>query len=135
MAIEDKLKPKSTVSFDVYPVAILGVGYSNVKILGLVDASTARALNFDPDAMHVNVYPTLPAGVPNNASEYMYIRIQLENGATTIVGLPWIKEETIQLIAFTTGTFIIPQIGPEDLPKIVKLLAAGGYNVSETRLT
>lgn len=133
MAIEDLLKPKSMVSFDVYPVAILGTGYVNATVLGIIDGSTAQALGFDPEQMHVNVYPTLPPGTPNHFSDYLYVRIRLENNTTTVVGLPWIKEETITLVQFGTLYVTIGNTGPEDQARVVKALAGIGLTASDIR--
>lgn len=127
MATSDKLKLGSSVSLDLYPAAILGTGYTNAKVQAVVDMTTAKALGFDPEAMHVNVYPTLPPGTPDDPRQYLYVKLLLQSGQSVIVGLPWIKEETIREIQFTTLAFKVQGVGPDDYEKVIKALAANGY--------
>ncbi len=68
-------------SFEVYPSAILGNNFQDVRLEGIVSARTAAAYGVDIQALHANVYPTLPAGMaPNDPIQYPYVRIQHQNG-------------------------------------------------------
>lgn len=128
MATQDLLIPKSTVSFSVYPAAALPSSYKNVKVLGIIDDTTARALGLSVQEKHVNVYPSLPAGTPDDPTAYMYVRIQHPSGEFEILGLPWIRESTIVSMNFETLYAKISQVKPDDYENILALLAANGYD-------
>lgn len=122
----------STVSFELYPAQILGPGYTNAKVVGIVDADTARSW-IDPVAMHAMVYPTLPEGTVNGYNQYLYLQLRLANGTITAVGLPWIREETWVVNNTRTLQFTVTNITPEAEPRIRALLAANGYSAVEVK--
>lgn len=124
MASENDFSLGTKVSFDVYPEALLGTKFNHVKVLGILDADTARGL-IDPDAMHANVYPTLPDGVPDDPTGYYYIKVALPGGQQTAVGLPWIKGDTI-----TVHDSVVHQVTIEgsNEQSIRSALSANGIN-------
>lgn len=87
----------STYSFQVYPVAQLGNNFQNVVVLALLDASTVQQLGIDIWGMHKNLYASLPAGTPNDPTQYQYLRLKLQSGQSTIVAVPWIDDSTVEL--------------------------------------
>ncbi|MND14819.1 hypothetical protein D3C87_1396810 [compost metagenome] len=128
MATQEKLKAKDTVSFSVYPTAVLPSSYKNVKVLGIIDDTTARALGLSVEEKHVNVYNSLPIGTPDDPTAYLYVRIQHPSGEFEILGLPWIRESTIVSLNFNTITAKISQVSPDDYEDILAVLASAGYN-------
>ncbi len=123
----EQLPINSTVSFEVYPAAVLGTGFNNAKVVGVVQAAQARYANIDPVALHANVFGTLPAGTPNKYDSYLYVILQLTSGQTTAIGLPWIKPETLKQVTTRKMQLIIPDISPEDEPRVLKALSANGF--------
>jgi hypothetical protein len=130
----DLLKPKAVVNFSVYPSAILAANFTSVRVEAIIDAETARLLGFDPWSMHVNVYPTLPEGVPDDPNDYLFVRVKFNSGETTILGIPWIREDSIEQVSYTTISLKIPNVGPGDVDKVVKALSANGYSASDVKL-
>ncbi len=130
MSVIEKMAIGKTVNFQLYPAAILGSGYSRVKVVGILDADTARHW-IDPVALHVNVYPTLPAGIPNNYNEYLYAKIKLPNGTFTCVGLPWIREESIEEITSQTMVITIEDVAVNQQQVIIDALSANGITVNK----
>lgn len=115
------------VSFEVYPSAILGTTFDRVKILAFLDAASAQQF-IDPATMHANVYPTLPVGVPNRFDSYTYVKLQLENGTITCLGLPWIIQSTVVYETNVTYQITVSQAHGDDYEKIRQALIANGYN-------
>lgn len=115
-----------TYSFEVYPSAILGTDFKNVKVLAILDKDSANQI-ISTQSMHVNVYPYLPAGTPNSPAGYNYIKILTQSGATTCIGIPWIKESTISVVEFKRATAVIDGVTLEDGPKIAAALLKNGY--------
>lgn len=133
MASVNSLKLGETVSFDVYPAAILGTAFKRVKVMGVMDMESAKHL-IDPIALHINVYPTLPAGTVDNPAQYYYVKVKLSNGQVTCVGLPWIREESIVVHQSTTLNLTIENVGVDDISRVVKALASNGYNAVDVKL-
>lgn len=128
--IHDYLVFGNTLSFEVYPAAVLGARFDNVKVMGVFDKDTAR-MWIDPDAMHVNVYPTLPESTPDDPSQYQFVKLKHSNGHITILGVPWIREDTIEISQRGTLTLSVKDVGPVDKDRIVRALAANGYQVDK----
>lgn len=133
MSIYDKLEFNSTVSFDVYPSSIIGAQFRDVKVTGFLDRDTA-AFWIDPESMHINVYPTLPSGVPDDPSQYTYVKLKHPNGNISVIGLPWIREDTIQTTERGRLKIEVEDVGPRDQETIRKALAANGYRAAKVTL-
>lgn len=121
-----QLPLNATVSFDLYPSQVLGTGYKRAKILAILDAETA-ARWIDPIAMHANVYPTLPPGVPNRFDGYNYLKLKLASGEVTAIGIPWIKDETFVVASTSSMQLTIDSVSPADQQLILNALSANGF--------
>lgn len=115
-------------SFEVYPTSVLGNNFNDVRLEGIISARTAASYGIDIQALHANVYPTLPAGtVPDDAFQYGYIRIQLPSGEFTVLGIPWIRSETVVI---STGGKIVLTFEDKtqaDLEKILLALSSNNF--------
>lgn len=131
MATQDQFPLLKQVSFEVHPSLILGNNFKNVKVMGIVDADTARMLGLDAPAMHANVYPTLPQGTVDAYDEYLYVRVKHRNGEQSILGLPWIKTSSVQLLDYSTVMVKIGNVNVGDVERIVQALVANGFNEVE----
>lgn len=123
-------------SFQVYPEAILGYRYQDVRLEGIISARTAVAYGFDIQALHANVYPSLPPGqVPNDPYQYNYVRIQHPSGEFEILGVPWIRPESIEI---STGGRIVMSFDDKtqmDLDRILAALSSNGYRPDDVKVT
>lgn len=126
---------RQTYSFDVYPVPILGNNFKNVTILAIMDKDSAVKENFDPDAAHVAVLPYLPDPKPQSANGYDYIKIKTTAGIVTVLGIAWIKPETIELISAATITVKITNVTANDIPRIKNALAQNGYTATDLSIS
>jgi len=113
-------------SFDVYPAGVLGNGFQNVTVLAVMDQESANQI-IDTQAVHVDVYPYLPAGTPNNPSAYNYLKIRTANGETTVLGVPWINEESIVHVDSTEITVKIGNVVASDVAAIRAALQQNGF--------
>lgn len=129
MAID--LKTKSIYSFEVYPVPILGSSFFGVTVLvGSMTEEVARAQGFNTAEMHAQVYPFIPAevGCPDDPSAYDYALIKTQTGEKAILGIPWIKESSIQLITSQQLRMVVDSVSTEDIQKIRNAMASMGFN-------
>lgn len=121
------LQVNSKYSFDVYPSTIIGSDFKSVTVVGIVTPHIARTY-VDLEALHVQVFPYLPAGTPNSATGYDYAIIKTTSGKTTVIGLPWIKSDTIVLVESGTIYVEVGDVTSDDLEKISNALVANGFN-------
>lgn len=128
MLTVSQLPINASCSFQVYPSAVLGAGFSGAKILAILDAQTCYALGVDVASLHANVYPTLPGGVPNDYTAYSYVKFQLASGQIQIIGIPWIIDNTFAVSTNRTVQLSIDNVSDEDVNKMLLALSANGYS-------
>lgn len=114
-------------SFEVFPVAILGNDFKNVTIMGIVNPSIAQSF-LDIEASHVQMYPYLPSGTPDNARGYDYVMLKTLSGETTVLGLPWINQTTI--VSVESGTMLVEiiEVTSQDIQRVSDALIANGFH-------
>lgn len=127
MALTSDLLGK-TLSFETNAPAILGAAYTAVKFVSILDPDTAKLFS-DITAQHRSVYPQLvdKTGIPDDPLGYSYGKFLDANGATVILGLPWIKDSSVKVV---TNTYLLIRIngaGTQDLEPIKQALTANGY--------
>ena len=123
-----------TINFSVYPSALLGSNFTNVKVLDILSAVTAGAFT-DVQAQHLNVMATLPDGFrdPLAYLNYLYVRVQYSNGEYGILGIPWIDGSTVAIVENKTAIVSVPGVGSSDINYIRQALVNAGYaNVTIT---
>lgn len=125
------IKLGSTVSFDLYPVQLLGTSIKNAKVLGILDAATTMQLGFDAVAQHSAVYPTLPPATPNGYDKYHYLHLKLASGQKHFIGIPWIKEATWVEEMVRTIAIFIENVTPSQENTAVQALSANGLRVAK----
>ena len=82
----------------------------------------------DLEALHANIYPTLPLHVPDDPRQYLYLKIELPSGNNTIIGQPWVKQESIVSHGKSKVTFTIENVTGDDLKTISQLLSSRGFS-------
>ncbi len=117
----------SRISFSVYPAAVYGNSFDKIEFLTTLDEETAR-LFIDTQAVHANVYSTLPSGTPNDPTKYKYLKFRLADGSVLVIGEPLIIDNTIVRHTSSTLVITIPDINPvTDYELVKQLLLSGGY--------
>lgn len=91
-----------------------------------MDRDSANTIG-DTQAMHVNVYPYLPSGTPNNPASYNWIKVRLASGQISVLGVPWINPESIVQVESRTAKVTIEDISADDLQGIRNALVTNGY--------
>lgn len=131
MSAYDLLELKKTYSFDVYPAGIISSSFKDVRIMGFLDKDTARRW-IDPEAMHVNVYPTIPSsvGMPDDPDDYIFVKVKFPNGEVSVIGEPWIKTDTVEASGAGTLTLTIDNVSQSDKTRILNALSAVGKRPS-----
>ncbi len=122
-------------SFEVYPSAILGNNFKDVVLEATLSPDGARSFGADIHALHANVYRTLPATVPNDPLRYNYIRVKHPNGQYSIVGVPYIRPNSIEVSTNGVLDLRIENVNQSDLTRILNALAANGYTPTLAKIT
>lgn len=125
---------KKVYNFSVYPVNLLGDIFQNVTVMGILDEETARGF-IDTVGRHKLVYPQLPEGTPNDWAAYNYLKLRLENGDSTIIGIPWIRQDTVVEVTAQQIKAVISNVTVADIPNIRSALLANGYTAEVTLVT
>ena len=118
------------VSFEVYPVSILGDNYKTVKILSIVDYDTARMYT-DVNNLSVSVYPSLPQGTPKDLKKYMYLKLEHLNGSITCVAIPWVNQDTVKFHTDVLINVTIKLNHVSDVETVRRLLLANNIEPLE----
>jgi len=115
-------------SFEVYPSSILGNDFNNVILDATLSSRGALREGVDIAALHQNIYPSLPAGSVNDPSQYSYIRILLANGEPQVLGVPWIRPDSIKLFVASTINLTWQNATQEQYDKIMQALSANNLS-------
>lgn len=113
-------------NFEVYPSAVL-TNFKAVTILGIVKADIASSF-IDIHAMHRMVFPYLPVGTPNDPTAYDYVIFKTSADVKTVLGIPWIKADTIVAVEEATAVVKIHNITTADFRNISDILLVNGYS-------
>lgn len=114
------------IQFETNAPAILGARYKDVKVLAILDASTAT-LFADVLARHIAVYPYLPTGVLDDYTRYNYVKLELSDKSILIMGIPWINESSIQVIVNTDIVVRLKGRNHDDVNLVRQALLANGF--------
>ncbi len=93
----------------------------------ILDYDTAMGF-VDLAALHINVFPSLPAGTPNRAQDFDYLLLRTAGGDTTVVGVPWIIEESVTLVESLKIVATIEDVSSGDLDRVRICLLQNGFD-------
>lgn len=118
----------SVLTFDTLAPAVLPSTYRMAKFEAILDASTAQALGVDIYAMHANIYPYIRQnGVPNDPTQYMYAKFS-HNGTLLVLGMPWINQDTVQVIETTSLVITLAGRGTQDIERLKRALQSNAFD-------
>lgn len=121
------------MTFGIYPSSLLKYDFTDVKILGITTYDNPLGGNLAEQ--HTLVFPTLPPDTPNDYRAYNYLTVRMQNNDVVLVGLPWIKGETVQFKQTQTLLIQIDGVGPQDVEIVNRVLAANGYTAAHVKLS
>lgn len=115
------------ISFTTVAPTILGASIKNAKLLSILDYTTASTMA-DIIQKHINLYPYLPQGTPNDYRKYKYLHLELLSGEVAVFGIPWIDEQSIVVNQDITYVVTIPSQSVSDLTIIRNALISNGID-------
>lgn len=117
---------KTSYSFSIYPAVLIPSDFTACTVMSILDYDTAQSMS-DVAAKHVQVYPYLPGTVSNDPKSYLYLKIKLKDGTTTIIGAAWVREDTIVKVVGSTATITVSNIAASDVDKLAAALSSNGF--------
>jgi hypothetical protein len=125
----------SVYSFDLHAPGILGSSYKNVTCtIGSMSERAAIRADCKTREIHAQVFNQLPIGTPNDAGAYTYAEFQTMTGETVVLGLPWIKEDSVQKILSQNYNVKVAGISSSDLPRLRNALLTSDFKNFEITL-
>ena len=122
------LEINSAYNIPMLVPAILGTGYNNAVIDGIINFNDAIKV-IDVTAIHASILSALPTGTPSDASKLIYIKFITETGQTQVVAQDWIASQPV-LVSSTTVNLTISNINTADIPRLMATLQSNGFNAS-----
>jgi len=118
------IKTGQTITFKL-ATTLLKDEYQSVVVKGRA-VSYEIAMNYeDVASTHENIYSTLPDGTPRYATDYEYMLVKTQAGATKAIGIPWIIDD-IKVIESATIRVVVNNVSVGDTTTISKALNAYG---------
>lgn len=111
--------------FTLYATSVLGAGYNNAKVLGIMDYDSAKGIQ-DITPLHIQAYPQFPSGTPRNAKDLVYVKIKTTMNELRVIAMDWISSVPV-LVTAQVARVTISQISSSDVAIIRDLLTINGY--------
>lgn len=121
MKLDDDALNK-TLSFET----VLGVKYNNLKFTDNLSALTLIALGQDPEALHQQYREKLPPGTPDDYRLYRYAKFEQVSGGPIFLGIPWVKEDSIEENEHPNYGGIFRSITAAQLDSLRTMITASG---------
>lgn len=115
----------SVYDFVMLAPSVLGVNYKESKVLGLLDFTSANAIQ-DITPIHASVYSALPPGTPKNASDLIYIKIRTSTGEIRVIAMNWLASQPL-LVVNADVTVTIQNLPLSLLPNLRQVLQHNGF--------
>lgn len=135
MLVSD-IKVGDVLTFDVHAHQLLGnrESFTQVKVLGILSGSIATTMGYDVAALHANIYSVLDSStVTNDYNSYDYLLISNRNGSRSVIGLPWIREETIDTDGDRSLILEFHGITEAQVQGMLTALSAHGFKPDEIK--
>lgn len=123
----------SSYVFETYAGSILGTTFKEATCVAIMDGETALREN-DVISIHANVFPSLPVGTPNSYSGYPYVKFKLKTGQSMILGMPWIKENTISLVETVNVQVTVKLNSISEADNVRRALVSNGITDFEIKI-
>ena len=121
-----------TYTFNTASPVFLGAVIEKAKLKSIVDADTARRFSAI-DQMYAQVYPSLPAGTPNDVNGTTYYLFEGLNKSLIVMAEQWIVESSLEIVQHVSINVSIPQASLSDVERVrAALTAADIQNFSIT---
>lgn len=120
------LEIKSVYDIRLLATSVLGYGYSNATVLGLLDYESATLIE-DVAPIHASIYSMLPSGTPSNPADLTYVKIKSSTGQIRAIAMDWIESQPTKVDSRQIR-IIINGASLSSISKLQQILKQNGYN-------
>lgn len=108
-------------TFSTQSPAILGATIKNAKLL--YSCGFEYAMKVENVAVkYAAVYPSLPAGTPQNPAGVVFYRFKAENGDEIFIAEPWIVDGSVVQVDYIDFVISVVNSTPDEKAKIIAAL-------------
>lgn len=122
-----------TVSFKTHAQVVLGMDFTRVKVMGILDVDSARYVS-DVERLAIAIYPALPKGTPTDFRKYQYIKLKMSNGEYAVVANEWVKQDSVVVQENVSARITIDNINATDVENIGNILRSYNYTNFTTKI-
>jgi len=120
------------ISFELYPSAQYGNNFQNVTLTLVCNSDIARVLGLDIISANQQVYQSLPAGTPNDPTQFEYFQVSFGDNQTVLLAAPWIREGTLVVHNSKKLTLVFDDIDERRKDRIIAACKAQNETPSST---
>lgn len=136
MLILDRFRIRDIISFDLRIGQVYPQDFNYVKVIAVIPAMVADRFGVDVYSLHAQVSRLLPEGsIAENADNYDYLVVELMDGTTRVVGLPWILPDSIRVHVSQKVAFVVTDIEDNHISQIRDVIARYGYHCVVERIS
>jgi hypothetical protein len=115
----------STYNLNLLSPAILGSGYKNATVMGILDFDSAMIVQ-DVVPIHAAVYSSLPTGTPVNAKDLLYIKIKTSTNEVRVIAMDWLSSAPTKVTS-VNATVVLKDVDLSKLPLLRAALQQNGF--------
>ena len=128
MTLASQLNEGDVISFETIAPSILNLKYIQVQFAGLVNWAVARSFD-DIASLHRSLYPSMnQAEIKDDYKSYSYLTFQNSSGKVHVIGVPWIREDTLVVSGSENLNLNFPNISIDKKIYLFQLLKANGFS-------
>lgn len=125
--------PGETYTFNTIVPGILPISYTRVKLEGRNRFNVARQLSpQDLMADWRRIYPSLPAGTPDNPNAVNWLTFESMGGESITLAEEWIDGDTVVVTDFINFNIAVTESSSEQMGRIRDLLSQEGVKFAIT---
>lgn len=116
------------ISFETIAPSILNLKFNQVKFDGIVSWAVARSFA-DIASLHRSLYPSMnQSEVKDDYRSYGYLTFQNDSGVVQVLGVPWLRTDTLVVSGYEDLNINFPNISPDRKTYLFQLLRANGFS-------
>ena len=128
----EQLRPNSRYNFRLHGAAHVGAEVKRATLMAVGSLAFASVIDAGLAAKHIQVYPSLPAGVPKDPSKLTYLIFTTEANQTVVYAYNWLIESSIEASTVNKATVEVRISAAEDVARIVSILSNAGFTVESS---
>ena len=120
------LNIRSSYNFALKAPQVLGAGYENAVVMGILGYDVARTVQ-DVTALHRAAYPYLGDGIPRDPKDLTYIQLLTSSGEQRVVAYEWLATAPT-VVQQQNIRILVNNVSADQIRELRSLLFANGFS-------